>query len=172
LGGTSDQLQFGRGVCLLYVENYHKDEAINAWIFDSYSTTCGANITIGTMGLMLLAGIAVARGYFFYRDEQPGRNVMLALFIVTAAWSALQLIFAIIMTTGVNSTCSEFVKSGKSCGAVFGEGFFEDTTKTIYYKNINTVRAAVGASFASFVFFALYSAFEYWSYRNSSLKWW
>jgi hypothetical protein len=172
LGGVSDQLTFGSRICLLFIENYHRDEGLGAFIFDAYSPSCGASISMGTIGLLLLFAVVGVRGYFMYKQEEPSRTVLMALAAVATLWSFVMIIMASVITAGVDKTCTEFRKSGKSCGAVFGEGFFADRTTNVYYKNINTVNAAVGASWVTFVFWVVYAAFEWYSYRHASLKWW
>jgi hypothetical protein len=172
LGGVSDQLTFGSSICLLYIENYHKNDGLQVFVFDAFSPSCGTSISMGTIGLFLLFAVVGVRGYFMYKQEEPSRTVLLSLASVATFWAMIMIIMASILTAGVDKTCSEFRKSGKSCGAVFGEGFFADTTKTIYYKNINTVNATVGASWVTFIFWVVYASFEWYSYRHASLKWW
>ncbi|KAI8894402.1 hypothetical protein BC833DRAFT_605023 [Globomyces pollinis-pini] len=172
-GGIADQLQFGpQRICLLYVENYHKDNATNAFVFDSYSPSCGASISMGWIGILLLLAVTGIRFFFIYKKEEPSRNVVMALAGAAAVWTAISFIMAAIVSSGVGKTCSEFEKSGKSCGAVFGEGFFANDINIIYKKNINTVNAAVGSGWTLVIFWGLYAAFEFYSYRNASLKWW
>jgi hypothetical protein len=172
LGGVSDQLTFGSKICLLFVENYRKDDSMKVWIFDAFSPSCGSAISMGSIGLFLLFVITIIRGYFIYKKEEPSRNVIMGLAVTGTFWAFVSLIMASILSAGVAKTCSEFTKSGKTCGAVFGEGFFADITSLIYYKNINTVNATVGAGWMTFVSWAVYGAFEWYSYRHSSLKWW
>jgi hypothetical protein len=172
LGGVSDQLTFGSSVCLLFIENYHLNESLKVYLFDAISPSCGTSISMGTIGLLLLFAIVGVRGYLLYKQEEPSRTLLLSLASVASLWAFIMIIMASILTAGVDKTCSEFRKSTKSCGVVFGEGFFADTTKTVYYKNINTVNATVGASWVTFIFWVVYASFEWYSYRHASLKWW
>lgn len=127
---------------------------------------------MGTLGLFLLFGVFAVRLFFHFKSQEPSRTVYLALSAVGTVWAFISLVMAIVFSKGLAQTCTEFEKSSKSCGAVFGEGFFENTTDVIYKKNINTINAALGSSWTLVVFWVAYAAFEYYSYRNASLKWW
>ena len=170
VGGISSQLQFGNDVCLLYVENYR--EVNNSWIFDTYSPTCGASVTFGSLALILLFAIAIFRGYFLYKSEEPSRNVILGLFVISVGWTLVSIIMAIILSMGISKTCQEFEKRGRSCGAIFGDGFFVNEKNDVYHKNIDTVYASNGAGWVVCIFWAMYAAFEYTAYKSSSLRWW
>lgn len=91
---------------------------------------------------------------------------------MAGVWAAVSFVMACVYSAGLAQTCAQFVTSGKSCGAVFGEGFFAGSTEIIYSKNINTINAGLGASWVVFIGFAAYAAFEAWSWKRSSLKWW
>lgn len=127
---------------------------------------------MGSFGIIFLAAVVGTRFFFIYKNEEPSKNVLMFLAGTASIFSCIFLIMASIVTAGVNQTCEQFRVSGKSCGAVFGAGFFANDMKTVYYKNINTVNAVVGASWVSLLFWLGYAAFEIRNYRNSSLKWW
>jgi hypothetical protein len=99
---------------------------------------------MGTIGMFLLFGVFGTRFYFVSKHEEPSRMVYMTLAIVSTGWAFISMIMAFVFNAGLSQTCKEFEKSGKSCGAVFGEGFFEGDTQHIYYKNINTINAALG----------------------------
>lgn len=173
IGGVAGELQFSStSICLLYVENYRKDAGLNAYIFDSFSPSCATSVSAGSIGLFILFGLILTRGFFYYKKDEPSRNVIMILALIASVWTFVAFIMACILSSGLSQTCTQFKVSGKSCAAVFGEGFFANSTAQIYRKNINTINAAVGASWAVFVGFGLYAAFEWNQWRHSSLKWW
>ncbi|KAJ3359635.1 hypothetical protein HDU91_004854 [Kappamyces sp. JEL0680] len=157
---------------LLYVENYHFDAGLKAWIFDSFSPSCGASVTAGSLGLILLIAAVAVKFYFLRKSEEPSRNVVLTMAIIATVWAFIAFIMACIFSAGLSQTCHQFEQSGKSCSAVFGQGFFANDTKTIYSKNINTINAALGASWIVFLGWTGFAITEWINYRNSSLKWW
>jgi hypothetical protein len=178
---NSLQLPFGKFqvVCthpysLLYIENYHKDPTVGTYIFESYSPSCSANISTGSIGLLLIFIFAGIRLYFLRKREEPSRNVILGLAVSATVWAFVMFVVACIFSSGLGQTCREFGKNtdGKTCGAVFGEGFFANSTEKIYKKNVNTINAALGAVWAGFVGFVLYAAYEFYNWRHASLKWW
>ena len=157
---------------LLYVENYHKDQTLNAWIFDSFSPSCGAELTAASFGLIFIFVFAGIRVYYVRKNEEPSRKVVLGLAIGSTIWAFIAFVMACVFTAGLNQTCKQFEQSGKSCGAVFGDGFFANDVSQIYKKNINTINAALGASWFVFIGFSAYAGFEWYNYRFSSMKWW
>ena len=171
VGGIASQLTFGSDVCLLYIENY-RDQTGVGWIFDTYSPTCGASVTFGSLALILLFAITLFRGYFLYRDQEPSRQVILSLFVITAVWTLVSIVMALILSLGISKTCQEFEKRGRSCGAIFGDGFYVNDKGDVYRKNIDTVYASNGAGWVVCLFWGLYAAFEYTAYKSSSLRWW
>ncbi|KAJ3323245.1 hypothetical protein HDV06_002012 [Boothiomyces sp. JEL0866] len=173
-GGAADQLEFGLGgICLLFVENYHIAESISGkpWVFDAYSPSCSASVSIGSIGILLLIAITASRMYYLLRSEEPARNVILGLAIIATVWTFISLIMAIVVAAGVSQTCSQFEKAG-SCGSILAQGFFVDTMNQIYPKNLTTINAVVGAGWVDFILWGLYAGYEWYKYRNSSLKWW
>ena len=171
IGGVADQLTFGSNVCLLYIENYHEEPQVG-WIFDTYSPMCHSIVSVGSIGLFLLFTIGLLRGYFLYKSEEPSRNVILALMWTAVVWTVVSLVFAIILTTGIDKTCQQFEKRNRSCGSIFGDGFFVNDKKDVYRKNIDTVYAASGAGWAVTLFWALYAYYEYVALKSSTLRWW
>ncbi|KAJ3273337.1 hypothetical protein HDV01_004554 [Terramyces sp. JEL0728] len=173
VGGVSDQLQFGRGnICLLYVQNYHKPDGNDGFTFDSTSSTCGTAVSFGLLSCLALIVLTGFRFFFIYKQEEPTKKVVYGFLAGGVLFSLLSLFLAILVTAGVSQTCNEFVKSGKSCGAVFGIGFYAGDKKVNYPKNINTINAAVGASWVAVALWIGYSAFEFYKLRYSSIKWW
>ena len=68
---------------------------------------------------------------------------------------------AILISAGVAQTCKGFGVSGKSCGAVFGAGFFAGDKGITYQKNINTINAAIGASWVALLLWVCFTGFEF-----------
>lgn len=91
--------------------------------------------------------------------------------IIATVWTFISLIMAIVVATGVSQTCSEFEKAG-TCDSILAQGFFVDTMNKIYPKNLTTIRAVVGAGWVNLILWGLYAGYEWYKYRNSSLKWW
>ncbi|KAJ3323244.1 hypothetical protein HDV06_002011 [Boothiomyces sp. JEL0866] len=176
VGGVSDQLQFGRGnICLLYVNNYHlkdKNDNNSGWIFDSTSTTCGTAVSFGLLSCLALIVLAGFRFFYIYKQEEPTKKVVYGFLAGGILFSLLSMFLAILVTAGVSQTCTQFVKGGKSCGAVFGAGFYAGDPNVSYTKNINTINSAIGASWVALALWIGYSAFEFYKLRYSSIKWW
>ncbi|KAJ3273338.1 hypothetical protein HDV01_004555 [Terramyces sp. JEL0728] len=169
-GGAADQLQFGLGgICLLFVENYHK--VGDQWLFDAYSPSCSASVSIGAIGILILIALACGRMYYLVRSEEPSRNVIMAFAIIASVLTFISLIMAFVVTFGISQTCSQFEKAG-SCGSILAQGFFVDTLDNIYPKNLTTIRAVEGAAWVDFVLWGSYAGYEWFKYRTSSLKWW
>ncbi|KAJ2989946.1 hypothetical protein HDV02_004698, partial [Globomyces sp. JEL0801] len=170
-GGISDQLQFGnQAICLLNIQDYRKD-ASESWVFEAHSGHCSTAISYGWMGIFLLFASIGTRFYFLYKKEEPSRTVLMVLASAASFWAFVSLIMGFVVSGGVAHTCEQFEKSGKSCGAVFGEGFYANNKDVVYKKNINTINAATGSGWALVLFWIMYAAYEWHSYRHASLKW-
>ena len=149
------------------------EESLNAFIFDSFSPSCGASIAAGSIGLILIFGLIGTRVYYIRKNEEPSRNVILTLAVIASVWTGITFIMACIFSSGLSQTCAQFTSnSGKSCGAVFGDGFFANVTNIVYKKNINTINAVLGTSWVVFIGFACYAAYEWYSYKNEAQRWW
>ncbi|KAI8894400.1 hypothetical protein BC833DRAFT_605016 [Globomyces pollinis-pini] len=172
-GGINSNLIFSdQNVCLLYVENYHKNDNANAWVFDAYSPSCSLTTTAGYCGMLLLFVLAGVKGFYAYRREEASRNVHFSLGAMCTIWTAVSVVMAAILTAGVNQTCDQFIKSGKTCGTVFAEGFFANDVSKIHNKSINSIDASIVSSWMLVFTWASYAAYEFYCYKHSSLRWW
>jgi hypothetical protein len=71
---------------LLYVENYHYDSGLTAWIFDSFSPSCGASVTAASIGFIILFAAIAVKGYYLKKSQEPSRQVVLATAITVSVW--------------------------------------------------------------------------------------
>ncbi|KAL2920149.1 hypothetical protein HK105_200215 [Polyrhizophydium stewartii] len=172
--GLWDQAQYGLGgICLLFIENYHKDTTLNSFVFSAYSGSCSSAVSFGLFSFVAIAAIAGARFLFLRKRQEPSTRVIFAFALVASFMAFLFLIMASIVTAGLNQTCSGIESADtRSCGAVFHDGFFAGDTNKLYPKNLNTVRAAVGAGWMVLISWGAIAGIEWYSYRQTSNKWW
>ncbi len=70
----------------MYVENYHYDQNLKTWLFDTPSPSCSASVTAGSISLMLLVAVAACKLYFFRKSEEPSRNVIMGIATIASVW--------------------------------------------------------------------------------------
>jgi hypothetical protein len=149
----------------LQVENYHKENSINSFVFESKSKLlCNLSLYTAIIGVFIVVAVILTR--LILKPSSPQNNIGLA--VISPLWTFVSLTVAILISFGLSQTCSQFEKSNKSCGAVFGEGFFEGDTRHVYYKSLPLIKVAIFASYLLVVLWAAYCGFELYYYRNSS----
>lgn len=136
------------------------------------SQVLSINPSFGLLSCFALIILGAFRFFYIYKQEEPTKKVVYGFLAGGILFSLLSLFLAILVTSGVSQTCNQFVKSGKSCGAVFGTGFYAGDKAVSYTKNINTINSAIGASWVALALWIGYSAFEFYKLRYSSIKWW
>eukprot|EP00842_Homolaphlyctis_polyrhiza_P000957 jgi/Hompol1/1862/HPOL_003757-RA len=174
-GGISDQAQYGLGgICLLFLENYHYDDTLKANLFSAYSGVCSLSVSVGSFGFLALAIVALGRFYFIYKNELPAKRIIFVFAVISTVFAVIFFIMAAVVTAGINQTCSQFasVEKYRSCADVFSDGFFADNTANLHSKNLNTVKAAVGAAWMTFLSWGALAGYEWFNYKNAAAKWW
>ncbi|KAI8894403.1 hypothetical protein BC833DRAFT_605026 [Globomyces pollinis-pini] len=153
-------MMFGEGTCLLYVENYHKDEGLGTFIFDAFSGSCMQSIILSSISIFFLLVVVSVRGFYISKKWNPPKTILIALNVLAAFLAAVCLYLGINLTLGTGKTCSQFEKSGKSCRAVLGEGFFRGNTTIIYTKSYTKILIIIVSAWVLLILWGLYMVSE------------
>jgi hypothetical protein len=161
--------------CLLYVENYHKNN--DTYVFDAYSGACSAVFSWAVITLLVAICLVAATVYVYKTDRQVSRRSYYYIAITCVFISFIQLVMASIVSAGLSKTCSEFVKNdrGSSCSSVFNDGFFSvgtDGKFTGHSKSFSSISSVQGANWVQVIFWGL-TTFCVWAFwKESSDQWW
>ncbi|KAI8894405.1 hypothetical protein BC833DRAFT_652120 [Globomyces pollinis-pini] len=169
--GVLNQLMIEERVCLLYVDNYHKDEATNAFIFEAPSSSCMHSVILGSFSIFSLLVVVIFRGFYVYKQINPPKNTLIVLNVLASCLSAVGVYLATTIMLGVVKTCSEFEKRGKSCRAVFGEGFFTSNNGYILYtKSYRIIMIIVVSAWVLLLLWGHYTvkeSYNLWKNKNT-----
>ncbi|KAI8894404.1 hypothetical protein BC833DRAFT_623987 [Globomyces pollinis-pini] len=142
--GVLNQLMLEERVCLLYVDNYHKDGESHTFIFESRSISCMQSVILGSFSIFSLLAVVIVRGFYMLQNIYPPKNILIVLNVLASCLATVGVYLATILLLGVVKTCSEFEKSGKSCNDVLGEGFFtQNGIYLIHLKNYKKIMITI-----------------------------
>ncbi|KAJ3316366.1 hypothetical protein HDU76_001862 [Blyttiomyces sp. JEL0837] len=164
LGGIADQARYGPSkVCLLFIEDYQtsKDTA-GYYLFTANSSACSGIIGLATAGMLLSILIGGISLFYIVRSEFRAVRLIFGMAVLSAIYTVMALIMAIVSSAGLNKTCTEFKNGGGfACDTIFNTGFFEGATDQTYKKNLGTVQAAVASAWFCFISWVAYTALEF-----------
>ncbi|KAJ1566786.1 hypothetical protein HK405_008411 [Cladochytrium tenue] len=119
---------------------------------------------LGMIFALLVGGTSL---YYIIRSEFRAVRLIFGMAIVSAGYTLMAFIMAVVAAVGLSHTCQQFQGEGFNCATIFSGGFFETDTAQTYTKSVGTVQMAVASAWFCFASWAAYSALEFLNWRNS-----
>jgi hypothetical protein len=123
--------------------------------------------SLSAAGMVLAILVGTTSLYYIIRSEFRVVRLIFGMFILSAGYTLLSLIMAMVAAIGISTTCNQFTSAGFACSTVFSGGFFETDTNSVYVKNLGTIIMSVVASWFCFAAWGAYTFLEYLNWRNS-----
>lgn len=169
LGGIADQARYGpSNICILFITDYRDDKNNPGYfLFAANSTSCSGIMGLAAAGLILSLVIGSISLYYIIRSEFRAVRLIFGMAVLSAAYTLMSFIMAVVAAAGISETCGQFQGQGFSCSTIFTGGFFETDTQKTFQKNLGVIQLSVVSAWICFASWAAYTALEFLNWRNS-----